>query len=432
MSRTAPALEVPSQAPSFAFIAEAVGRAMEPRPAPPFVRGVTRIPLNVPTYGAPEVIEALDSMMSTWVTMGKKVRQFEKMWAAYVGVPTALMVNSGSSANLLALSAMKACGRLKDGDEIITPALTWATTVFPIAQVGCVPVLVDVDRETYNISPAAIERAITPKTRAIMPVHLLGNPCDMDALVRLVEVKNLYMIEDCCEAHGAKSNGFKVGSDGNLATFSFFFSHHISTVEGGMVLGADPALMDACRSMRAHGWIREMEGRKQIAEENPAIDPRFLFAHAGYNFRPTEIQGAFGIHQVPRLEGLIAHRRSVAAYWNKEFDRYQGWLLLPKERPNTRHSYFAYPLQVHEGAPFTARELQAHLEDYGVETRPIEAGNMVVQPAMRGLRYLSGPLPNAQYIHENAFFFGCHQGVGQEEREAVAAYVHEFMKERGA
>ena len=432
MSRTAPALEVPSQAPSFAFIAEAVGRAMEPRPAPPFVRGVTRIPLNVPTYGAPEVIETLDSMMSTWVTMGKKVRQFEEMWAAYVGVPTALMVNSGSSANLLALSAMKACGWLKDGDEIITPALTWATTVFPIAQVGCVPVLVDVDRDTYNISPAAIERAITPKTKAIMPVHLLGNPCDMGAIRFTAALRDLYIIEDACEAHGAEWRNQRAGSLGDVSTFSFFFSHHISTIEGGMVLGHHPDIMEACRSLRAHGWIREMEGKKRIAEENPDIDPRFLFAHAGYNFRPTEIQGAFGIHQVPRLEGLVAHRREVAAYWNQEFAPYQDWLLLPHERPKTRHSYFAYPLQVRAGAPFTAKELQAHLEQWGVETRPIEAGNMAMQPAMKAVPHRAEPLPNAQYIHDNAFFFGCHQGVGFAEREAVAGYIHQFMKERGA
>lgn len=405
-----------------------VREGMQKKPAP-FIPGVTRIPLNVPTYGPEEVLEALDSMMSTWVTMGKKVKQFESMWALYADSMNAVMVNSGSSANLLALSALKAQGLLREGDEIITPALTWATTVFPIAQVGCVPVLVDVDRETYNISPGAILSGLSSRTRAIMPVHLLGNPCDMDGIQYLASAgRDLIVIEDCCEAHGAEVDGARVGSFGEVATFSFFFSHHISTIEGGMVVTSDDEMAEACRSMRAHGWIRELADKKAIAARNQDIDPRFLFLHAGYNFRPTEIQGAFGIHQVPRLEGLIAHRREVAAYWNQELAQYGEWLMLPTERPNTRHVYFAYPITVKPGAPFTAKELQAHLEECGLETRPIEAGNMAVQPAMAEVPHrIAGPLTNTQYIHDNAFFFGNHQGIGVQEREAVAGYFHDFM-----
>src|SRR3990167_8707878 len=197
-----------------------------------FIPGKTRIPLSSPTYGAPEVIEALDSLMSTWVTMGKKVKTFEAMFAEYIGTWHGVMVNSGSSANLLALSALG----LQPGEEVITPAVTWATTVFPIAQVGAVPVLVDVERDSYNISPDAIEAALTPRTRAIMPVHLLGNPCNMDAIMDIAERHKLYVIEDCCEAHGAEYHGRKVGSFGDAASFSFFFSYLISTIEGGMLL----------------------------------------------------------------------------------------------------------------------------------------------------------------------------------------------------
>ena len=383
----------------------------------------TKIPLAVPPWGEEEINEAIDSLRSGMLTMGSKVRQFEKAFAEYIGTANAVMTNSGSSANLLALSALG----LKPGDEVITPALTWATTVFPIAQVGAVPVLVDVALDTYNISPTAVEAAITPKTRAIMPVHLLGNPCEMYRLMQLAAIHSLRVIEDTCEAHGATYDGHKMGQWGHLGTFSFFFSHHISTIEGGMVMTNRDDLAERCRSLRAFGWAREVPH-----QEYPGIDPRFLFLHAGYNFRPTEIQGAFGIHQVPRLEGFIEHRRQNAAYWNKELAQFGDYLQLQEERPGTRHVWFAYPVMVKPGAPFTRKELQDHLEARGVETRPIEAGNMAIQPAMRYVNHrISGPLTNAQCIHDNSFFFGNHQGIGPEERAAIVGYFHEFMKGRG-
>ena len=393
---------------------------------PRFVPGVTRIPLNVPTYGAPEVVEALDSLLSTYVTMGAKVKAFEEMWAEYIGMPHAVMTNSGSSANLLALS----CLGLEPGDEVIVPALTWSTSIFPIAQVGAVPVLVDVDRETYNISPEAVERAITPRTKAIMPVHLLGNPCDMDAIVDIAKRHHLKFVEDACEAHGAQYHGRSVGSFGEAATFSFFFSHHISTIEGGMVLTNWEANTAECRSLRAHGWIREMRNREIIAGENPSIDPRFLFAYPGYNFRPTEIAGAFGIHQLPRLEGLVGHRRALAAYFNEALGQYSDWLMLPSEAPNTRHSYFAYALTVREGAPFTKKELVAFLEGKGLETRPIEGSNMAIQPAMQRIKFRAEDLTNTEYIHLNSFFFGLHQGIAEAESEAIVGYFDEFMEDK--
>lgn len=409
----------------FQQIADLVRLYMEERRRPAeFVPGVTRIPLNVPTYSAPEVIEALDSLMSTWVTMGRKVQAFEEMFADYIGQWFGVMTNSGSSANLLALSALP----LEPGVEIITPALTWATTVFPIAQVGAVPVLVDVQRDSYNVDPEAVKAALTDRTWAIMPVHLLGNPCDVDAIRTIANPRHLYLIEDACEAHGAEYHGAKVGSFGDLSTFSFFFSHHISTIEGGMVLTKNSIFADSCRARRAHGWIREVSDRHQIAKANLDIDPRFLFTIPGYNFRPTEIQGAFGLHQLPRLEGLVEHRRALAHYFNEALAPYNHWLQLPTEAPNTRHSYFAYAITVKEAAPFSKAQLVSFLEERGLETRPIESGNMALQPAMKHINYrVAGTLKNAQYIHDNGFFFGLHQGIGQAEREAIVSYFKDFM-----
>lgn len=410
--------------PHFEDIAEAIQRFfVEGTESPEFVRGQTRIPLNVPTYGAAEVIEALDSLMSTWVTMGKKVKAFEEMWAGYIGQSHGIMTNSGSSANLLALTVLG----LKSKDQVITPALTWSTTIFPIAQAGALPVLVDVQRDSYNIDPQAIEDAINPRTRVIMVVHLLGNPCNMDAIMDIADRHNLIVLEDCCEAHGAEYHGKKVGSFDELSTYSFFFSHHISTIEGGMVLTGASAWADDIRSLRAHGWVREMSNRDEIAAENPSVDPRFLFATPGYNFRPTEIGGAFGIHQLPRLEGLVELRRENAAYFNRVLADYQDYLTLPSEAPETRHSYFAYPITVNEQAPFTKKELQDYLESRGLETRPIEGGNMAIQPAMKYVPHLGMKLDNAQYINDNGFFFGNHQGIGEEQREAIVSYFREFM-----
>jgi len=204
-----------------------------------FIPGKSKIPLQVPSYGWEEVYEALDSLFSTWVTMGKKVEMFERLFAKYLNIKHATMVNSGSSANLIALSILTnptLKNKISKNAEIITPATTWSTTVYPIANVNCITVLVDVDLDTFNINIEQLEKAISSKTKAIMCVHLLGNPCEIEEIIKIAEKHNLFVIEDACEAHGAKVRGKKVGTFGDIGTFSFFFSHHISTIEGGMVV----------------------------------------------------------------------------------------------------------------------------------------------------------------------------------------------------
>jgi CDP-6-deoxy-D-xylo-4-hexulose-3-dehydrase len=423
---------VSNVAPDFGQISALIRTYMERQKAQvPFVAGETRIPLSVPTYGVEEVVEALDSLVTTWVTMGKKVRAFERLFAEYLGVGHALMVNSGSSANLLALSALANPAReepLRLGDEVITPAVTWATTVFPILNVGAVPVLVDVELESYNLDPDAVERAITPRTRAILLVHLLGNPCEMDHLQDIARSHNLYLVEDACEAHGAEYHHRKVGTFGHLSTFSFFFSHHISTIEGGMVITGDEPLAELCRALRAFGWVRDLKDREELSRQHQEIDPRFLFVNSGFNLRPTEIQGAFGIHQIGRLEAFIQGRRDNAAYWTETLGEFEDYLILPRERPGTRHVWFGYPVTVRPEAPFSRRDLVRFLEDRGLETRPIMAGNMAEQPAMRLYPHRTvGSLANAHLIMRQSFFFGNHQGIGTEEREAVVDYFREFF-----
>ena len=397
-----------------------------------FTLGSTKIPLITPSYGWREVVEAIDSMLTTELTMGGKVRQFESMFANYVGVNHAVMVNSGSSANLLALSvltnpALK--NRIEPGDEIITPAVTWATTVWPIINCGAVPVLVDVNLETFNIDADEIKKAVTAKTKAIMPVHLLGNPCDMARIMEIAEGHNLCIIEDACEAHGAEYQSEKLGSFGRMSTFSFFFSHHITTIEGGMVLTNDEELAELAKALRVFGWIKDLRDKDKIAREHEGIDPRYLFLNIGYNFRPTEIQGAFGIHQLKKLDKFIEIRRQNANYWFEKLKKYEDYLLLHSEREGTKHVWFGYPVTVKPDAPFSKEEMVSFLEERGVETRPIMAGNIDQQPAMKSFHYRKvGNLPNSRLIMRNSFFFGNHHGIGEREREAIVNYVGRLIQ----
>jgi len=398
-----------------------------------FVLGKSRIPLNVPSYDWEEVYEAIESIITTWVTMGKKVKKFEEMFARYVGVPYAFMVNSGSSANLLALSVLAnplTKNRIEPGDEVITPAVTWATTVFPIINVGAVPVLVDVDLTSFNLSVEEIEKAVTDRTKAIMPVHLLGNPCDMKRIMKIAQRHNLFVIEDCCEAHGAEIAGQRVGGFGDLSTFSFFFTHHISTIEGGMLLTGNEEYAELAKALRVFGWIRDLRDKDKVAEKYEVIDPRFLFVNTGYNFRPTEVQGAFGMHQIKKLDRFIEIRRDNARFWTESLKQFSDYLWLPEEREQTKHVWFGYPVTVSPDAPFTRKELVEFLERKGLETRPIMSGNIDEQPAMRLFDYRKvGNLPNSRIIQRHSFFFGNHQGIGKTEREAVVEYFREFASE---
>jgi CDP-6-deoxy-D-xylo-4-hexulose-3-dehydrase len=399
-------------------------------PVPPGA-GEPRLPLHVPSYGADEVNEAIESLLSTRVTMGDKVRRFETLWAEYLGVAEAVMVNSGSSANLVMAAALvnPAFPRpLAPGDEVIVPAVAWSTTYFPLVNVGLVPVLVDVDLDTFTIDPAAAARAVGPRTRALMPVHLLGNACDMRALGALAARHDLVIVEDTCEAHGAKFEGKMVGTFGAMGSFSFYFSHHISTIEGGMVVTDDPALADLARMLRAHGWTRDVKRKPKIVD--PPIDERFLFVNLGYNLRPMEVQGAFGLHQVAKLEPFIKVRRDNVDFWNAGLRRHARWL---RESPGrdgngSRSVWFGYPITVRPDAPFWRDELVRFMEGKGIATRPIMAGNFRDQPAI-GLfpHRIAGPLPNAELVMRQSFFIGNHHAISERDRAYVVECVDEFM-----
>jgi CDP-6-deoxy-D-xylo-4-hexulose-3-dehydrase len=366
-------------------------------------------PLCVVGFGADEVVAATEVLLSTRVTMGERTRAFEALWARRCGRKHGIMVNSGSSANLLLLAGLVETGRLAPGDEVLVPAVGWSTTLFPVSQVGLVPVIVDVDPRTLNIDPASARAARTGRTRAVMAVHLLGQPADLDH-------DDLLVVEDACGAHGATIDGREVGGFGVGATFSFFFSHHITTVEGGMIVCDDDALADAIRSLRAHGWVRERSDRAALAAAHPEIDPRFLFVSPGYNLRPTDIAAAFGLVQADRLDAWVARRRQNHAEWCARLADLPGVTVFP-EAPGTTHAGFAFPILV-DG---DRAACMAALEASGIETRPISGSNLARQPAFARVPARTPvPLPVADAVHVAGFFVGNSHAFGPAHGERLA------------
>jgi CDP-6-deoxy-D-xylo-4-hexulose-3-dehydrase len=265
-----------------------------------------------------------------------------------------------------------------------------------------------------------------------MLVHVYGNPCDMSSIGDIAARHNLNLVEDCCEALGAYYQGKPVGSFGQVGTFSFYFSHHITTLEGGMCVTGDDDCAELLRVLRAHGWTRESVKPEGYRQASPHIDPRFLFVNLGYNLRATELQGGFGYTQLPKLKSFVQVRESNARYWRKELDRHQEFLSFQQETSGGTHSWFGFPMTVKETAPFTAGELCGFLNRQNIETRPIIAGNIAAQPAMQYYQHrVAGDLSHANHVMRQGFTFGNHQSIDSAAREYVANAIHDFMAERG-
>ena len=385
--------------------------------------------LHEPTFGEQEIEAVVEVMRSTQVTMGRRVKQLEREFCAQYGAAHGVSCNSGSSANLLAIAALTnpvVADGLRPGDEVIVPALCWSTTVWPLVQHGLVPVIVDVDRRTFNIDPNEIERAITEKTRAIMCVHVYGNPCNISALEDIRERHDLLLIEDCCEALGARYGNHPVGVWGNLATFSFYFSHHMTTIEGGIVTTFNQDAAELMRVLRAHGWTRDMEAPPQTH-----LDPRFTFINQGYNLRLNELQAAIGLVQLPKLDSYVALRRATAHAWLAELEPFGQSLEFQVEEPKGASSWFGFPVVVREEAPCMPYDIKAALNEAGVETRPIICGNIALQPGMQLYPHrVVGDLTAATRVMRNGFSWGNHQSVTPEQRELVRRTIAAALVER--
>jgi len=394
-----------------------------------------KLSLAEPPFDWEEVYEALNSMLEMKTTMGTKVKKFEKMFAKYIGVKYALMVNSGSSANLIALSilANQSLGSMKinSGDEIITPAVTWSTTVFPMKNIGAKPVFVDVDENTFGIEPKKIENAITKRTKAIMVVHLLGYPCEMNKIRKIAQKHNLYLIEDSCEALGAEYKKKKVGSIGDLGTFSFFASHHITTMEGGMLVTNNSKFYEIAKSLRAHGWTRDKKDRKKIERKYPKINPNFLFENVGYNLRPTEVQGAFGIHQIKKLDKLVNKRIVNAQKLKNNLKNYSKYLKFHPENNNIKNSNMVFPITIVTNKFFTKEEIIKHLHKNNIDTRPVMTGNIIEHPVMKNIKFKKGStLKNSQSVTDNSFLIGNHHLISTKTLDHITNCISSFIEKK--
>ncbi len=385
-------------------------------------------PLSMATYGAEEILQALDSLCSFRTSMWEKTQEFETRFAAHLGARRAVMVNSGSSADLLASLLLVDPTRplLRPGDEVIAPVVTWPTQLWSVKMAGLGLVLADVDPETLNVDLADLERCITGRTRAISLVHLMGNPCDMDAVRRLADRHGLLVLEDCCEALDSAFGGTKVGNFGLASTFSFFFSHHMTTMEGGMVACRDEDVADRLKILRAHGWLRNVPADGyDLATEG--IDPRYAFVNWGLNVRPTDVQAGFGLCQLERLPGFGARRRALAERFRAALAG-SPFVAVPRVHPRADPCWFALPMMVREGAPFGRDALAAHLESVGVETRPIVAGNVARHPVARLFpEFRSRPFPGADQVHRRGLYVGLSPVFGDELVDRLVGEIQAFV-----
>jgi CDP-6-deoxy-D-xylo-4-hexulose-3-dehydrase len=352
-----------------------------------------------------------------------------------------MLVNSGSSANLAALSCLTSPKlgerQLRPGDEVITLATGFPTTVNPIVQNQLVPVFVDVDLATYNLDVTQLEAAYTERTRAIMVAHTLGNPFDLDAVTSFAKRRNLWLIEDCCDAVGATYKGKTVGTFGDLATVSFYPAHHITMGEGGCVLTDNTILKTLVESFRDWGrdcWCapgkEDTCGKRfgwKIGDLPEGYDHKYIYTHIGYNLKLTDMQAAVGVAQLQKLPAFIAARRQNFANLYEGLKDLEEFFVLPKATEGSEPSWFGFPLAVRKGAPFTRREVTQHLEARRISTRLLFGGNLVRQPAYLNVPHRTvGKLPNADSVMENVFWIGVYPGLGRQAIEFILETFHQL------
>lgn len=373
-----------------------------------------------------EELEAMQEVIASGMfTMGTKVAEFERQFAQYVGAKYCVMVNSGSSANLLMIAAMRyrKSNSLQPGDEIIVPAVSWSTTYYPLYQYGLHLRFVDIDRDTLNYDLDQLADAVTDKTKAIMAVNLLGNPNDFDVISRIIGNRNIVLLEDNCESMGAEFGMRQAGTHGLMGTFSAFFSHHISTMEGGMVVTNDQELLHIMLALRAHGWTRNLPKENLVCgikSDDPFVES-FRFVLPGYNLRPLELSGAIGIEQLKKLPAMLVVRRSNAARFADVISRH-AWLRLQREVGSS--SWFGFGLILDKDAPLSRSQLVHRLTAAGIESRPIVAGNFAKNEVLRWFDYsIHGELANANDVDLNGLFIGNHHYDLQGELPALDAVL---------
>lgn len=407
-----------------------------------FVPGVTPVPVSGKMIDAADVSAVVDSALDGWFTTGRFAEVFERNLASFVGVRCAALVNSGSSANLVALSALTSPKlgdrRLMPGDEVITVAAGFPTTVNPIFQNRLVPVFLDVTIPTYEIDVKQLETARSERTRVVFLAHTLGNTFDLDAVCAFTRKYNLWLIEDCCDALGSTYKGRNVGTFGDIATVSFYPAHHITTGEGGAVLTDKPSLQTLIESFRDWGrdcWCEPGRdntcGKRfdwQLGSLPCGYDHKYIYSHIGYNLKATDMQAALGASQLAKLPEFIERRKANFDYLLKALAGVEGSLILPEATSHSDPAWFGFPIAVREDASFRREDLVRVLEEKKIGTRLLFGGNLLRQPAYRGCQYrVVGDLCNTDFVMNNVFWVGVYPGLTRPMLDFVAATITAFV-----
>ncbi len=391
-----------------------------------------KIKLHEPTFGVEEIFNFTKQLITTNVTMGKQVESFEKKICDKFGFKYAVSSNSGSSANLLMISALMSnlySKRLKKNDEIIVSALAWSTSIFPLTQYGLKPVFVDCNLKTMNIDIQQVKKAISKKTKGILAIPIYGNPCEMVELMKICKKNNLVLLEDTCESMGAKYNGNFLGGFGLASSFSFYFSHHITCLEGGVTVTNDFELSEIMKIIRSHGWIRNIEGKKKWVKNYPKIDPNFLFVNEGYNLRLTEPQARMGMIQIKKLDNFLKKRRKNAKYLTSLMEEFSDLFIFQEEKKESFHSWFGFTVIIKDIKVIDRNTLCNFLNKNKIETRVIVSGNFVSQPVVRTFKHrVVGNLTNASKIMTNGFSIGIHQNLGNNQIKYIYDVFKKFLK----
>jgi len=407
-----------------------------------FEAGVSVIPPSGKVIGERELQLMVEASLDGWLTTGRFNEDFEKKLADFIGVKHLITVNSGSSANLVAFSALtspKLGDRaIKKGDEVIGVAAGFPTTVNPIVQFGAIPVFVDVDMKTHNINADLVEAAITPKTKAIMLAHTLGNPFNLAKIKAICENHNLWLVEDCCDALGAKYNGEHVGTFGDIATVSFYPAHHITMGEGGAVFTNDPQLASIAESFR--DWGRDCYCKPgcdntcgtrfstQLGTLPAGYDHKYTYSHLGYNLKITDMQAACGLAQLERLPEFIQARNKNYSYLKSKLANLSDFLTVAEPTENSTPSWFGFPITLKEGAGVELVEVTKYLDQNNIGTRLLFAGNLIRQPYFQGLEYRAATqLNNTDITMSNTFWVGIYPGLTNKHLDYVALKLEQFF-----
>ncbi len=409
-------------------------------PEKSFVAGDSPVPVSGRVFDERDLFAIVDSGLDYWLTAGRFADLFERKFAKFVGVRDARLVNSGSSANLLSVSALTSPTlgerQLQPGDEVITVAAGFPTTVNPIIQNRLVPVFIDVELGTYNADVSQLEAALSPRTRAMIFAHTLGNPFNAVAVAEFARKHNLWLIEDCCDALGSTFGGRRVGTFGDIATFSFYPAHHITMGEGGCVATSKPQLTKLIESFRDWGrdcWCAPGKdntcGKRfdwQLGTLPHGYDHKYTYSHIGYNLKVSDMQAAAGVAQLQKLEGFIAARRSNFAYLTERLEPLSSIFLLPERTPGSDPSWFGYPIAVRPESGLSREEVIRFLDARKIGTRLLFAGNLTRQPAYTGIeKRVIGDLHNSDYVTDNVFWIGVYPGL----THAMLDYVVESLSE---